>query len=51
MPIYEYRCKKCETEFECLVLGGDNDVACPDCQALLFFGRFIRVLHLFRRPL
>ncbi len=32
MPIYEYRCKKCETEFECLVLGSDNDVTCPDCQ-------------------
>ena len=33
MPIYEYRCKKCETEFECLVLGSDDDVSCPDCQA------------------
>lgn len=33
MPIYEYRCLKCEEEFETLVLGRDNDVCCPACQS------------------
>jgi putative FmdB family regulatory protein len=33
MPIYEYRCKKCGEEFEELVLGSDEDVACPKCAA------------------
>ena len=32
MPIYEYRCKKCRKEFECLVLGGSSDVCCPECK-------------------
>ena len=31
MPIYEYMCSECNKEFECLVLGSDNDIACPDC--------------------
>ena len=31
MPIYEYQCKKCKKEFECLVLGGEDKVTCPDC--------------------
>ncbi|MBN2032485.1 MAG: zinc ribbon domain-containing protein [Deltaproteobacteria bacterium] len=31
MPIYEYRCKKCQKEFECLVLGNGTDVRCPEC--------------------
>lgn len=31
MPIYEYKCKKCHKEFECLVLGSNDDIACPDC--------------------
>jgi putative FmdB family regulatory protein len=31
MPIYEYQCKKCQKEFECLVLGGEDNVTCPDC--------------------
>jgi len=30
MPIFEYRCKKCEDEFEALVLGREN-VECPSC--------------------
>ena len=30
MPIYEYRCQDCETEFEALVRG-DRAVACPYC--------------------
>jgi putative FmdB family regulatory protein len=32
MPIYEYRCMKCDEEFEALVFGGDDKVACPHCK-------------------
>ena len=30
MPIFEYRCKKCEEEFEALVLGRES-AECPSC--------------------
>lgn len=30
MPIYEYRCKKCEKEFEALVYGSEK-ASCPTC--------------------
>lgn len=30
MPIYEFRCKACDTRFETLVRHGD-DVACSHC--------------------
>jgi putative FmdB family regulatory protein len=30
MPIYEYRCRGCETTFEALVRG-DGIVTCPHC--------------------
>jgi putative FmdB family regulatory protein len=30
MPIYEYRCGKCEDDFEVLVFGRD-EVVCPTC--------------------
>ena len=30
MPIYEYHCKTCDKDFECLVFGSDP-VACPEC--------------------
>ena len=30
MPIFEYRCKKCEREFETLVLGAETP-ECPGC--------------------
>jgi putative FmdB family regulatory protein len=31
MPIYEYRCKQCEGEFEKYVPGATTAVACPTC--------------------
>ena len=32
MPIYEYRCKKCNTQFELLNLSEeDNEITCPEC--------------------
>ena len=30
MPIYEYRCRDCDTTFEALVRGGGG-VTCPHC--------------------
>jgi putative FmdB family regulatory protein len=30
MPIYEYRCEKCESQFELLVTSSETP-ACPDC--------------------
>ncbi|MBF0204949.1 MAG: zinc ribbon domain-containing protein [Desulfamplus sp.] len=32
MPIYEYKCNKCDNNFETLVLGSDVP-ACPSCQS------------------
>lgn len=32
MPIYEYKCKKCGSQFEKLVFGGEKP-DCPDCQS------------------
>lgn len=33
MPIYEYRCAKCDNRFEQLVnsMSGDAKVICPEC--------------------
>jgi len=35
MPIFEYKCLKCESEFEKLVFGAAsaNEILCPDCQS------------------
>ncbi|HSF15611.1 MAG TPA: zinc ribbon domain-containing protein [Vicinamibacteria bacterium] len=32
MPIYEYRCKTCEQEFEALILGKER-ASCPFCES------------------
>jgi putative FmdB family regulatory protein len=35
MPIYEYRCKRCEDKFEVLVgFSGGDGVVCPRCGAI-----------------
>jgi putative FmdB family regulatory protein len=31
MPIYEYICDDCETEFERIVLNKAQEIACPKC--------------------
>ena len=31
MPIFEYRCESCESEFEKLVRRADDHVECPSC--------------------
>ena len=35
MPIYEFRCKKCEERFEAIRPMGDTgrDLTCPECGA------------------
>jgi len=33
VPIFEYRCNSCGEEFEELVFGSDEGVACPRCEA------------------
>ncbi|MBI4472056.1 MAG: zinc ribbon domain-containing protein [Acidobacteria bacterium] len=33
MPLYEYRCRKCEHEFETLVLPTFPDPECPSCKS------------------
>jgi putative FmdB family regulatory protein len=34
MPIYEYKCTDCNEEFEALVFGSNDDVACPSCDGM-----------------
>jgi putative FmdB family regulatory protein len=31
MPIYEYVCDQCETQFERIVLNKSEQIACPKC--------------------
>jgi putative FmdB family regulatory protein len=33
MPVYEYRCRSCEHEFEQLVLPGRAVAPCPNCRS------------------
>jgi putative FmdB family regulatory protein len=34
MPIFEYKCRQCEREFERLVFAGEEkDISCPDCRS------------------
>lgn len=54
MPIYDYRCRSCEHEFDTLrnVRDDDRDVECPECHAqnaerkisLTSLGAFLRSL-------
>ena len=31
MPIYEYQCQQCETDFEVLVKSSETEVKCKNC--------------------
>lgn len=33
MPLYEYRCEKCESRFEALVLSSEDEISCPKCES------------------
>jgi putative FmdB family regulatory protein len=34
MPLYEFRCKKCDQQFEKIVFAGDQEpIKCPRCGA------------------
>ncbi len=33
MPIYEFKCLKCEEDFETLVFRSDDNVTCPHCDS------------------
>jgi putative FmdB family regulatory protein len=33
MPLYEYRCRKCDEDFEMLVSSAEEPVACPECDS------------------
>jgi len=34
VPIYEYKCKKCNHEYEALVRGGADAVECSKCGSM-----------------
>lgn len=38
MPIYEFKCTKCEEFFEVIVMGSgdDNEINCPKCKSQEF---------------
>ena len=33
MPMYEFTCQKCESDFEELVFSSDEEVECPSCKS------------------
>jgi putative FmdB family regulatory protein len=35
VPIYEYKCEKCDTKFEIMrgITAGDEEIKCPKCGA------------------
>ena len=33
MPMYEYRCKQCDTTFEVIQQIGEKTASCPDCSS------------------
>jgi putative FmdB family regulatory protein len=35
MPIYEFRCRNCDTRFEALLRTAQDAVACPNCGTTL----------------
>ena len=39
VPIFEFSCDTCETEFEILVQG-EPDISCPDCSSTNLTKRF-----------
>ena len=43
MPIYEYRCRACDHEFETLVLPKSGPSACPSCRS----GEVERLISMF----
>jgi putative FmdB family regulatory protein len=37
MPIYEFKCTKCEAFFEVIVMGSeDKNIGCPECKSTEF---------------
>jgi len=33
MPIFEYRCRRCQHQFETVVLSAVEKVSCPECDS------------------
>ena len=37
MPIYEFKCSKCDSFFEVIVMGSkEEDIGCPNCKSTEF---------------
>ena len=36
MPIYEFKCSKCEEFFEILQMSSNDDIKCPKCESYEF---------------
>lgn len=46
MPIFEYRCRDCNAQFETIVLSAREKVACPKCRS----GAVDKQLSVFSAP-